>query len=247
MLFRSAHLEAVGYQDLESKKPMRTDTIFQVRSMTKSVTAVAIMILLEEGRLTLSDPVEKHLPEFRDQMMIDSRDGDRALTLKKPSRPITIRDLLTHTSGMGAEPKVGNRAMRTLAEMVSIYARPLEFEPGTKWLYSDPGFATLGRIVEVVADQPYEKFLEDRIFHRLGMNDSFFSPPPEKRGRIASMYRLEDGNLRKVDAELYPQGAKFSGPGFGMHSTASDMAAFYQMMVNGGRSEERRVGKECRL
>ncbi len=92
-----ASLDAVGYQDLESKKPMRTDTIFQIRSMTKSITAVAIMILMEEGRLTLSDPVEKYMPEFQGQMMIDSRDGDKVLTVKKPSRPITIRDLLTHT------------------------------------------------------------------------------------------------------------------------------------------------------
>ncbi|MBL8223645.1 MAG: beta-lactamase family protein, partial [Bryobacterales bacterium] len=138
------HLEAAGWQDIEAKKPMRTDTIFQIMSMTKPITGVAVMMMVEEGKLRLADPVEKHLPEFRGQMMVESRDGDRAV-LTKPSRPITIRDLMTHTSGLIANPQPGIGELlrnmdRTLAEAVSIYAQsPLEFEPGTRWMYSNPG------------------------------------------------------------------------------------------------------------
>ena len=133
-------LEAAGYQDIEAKKPMRTDSIFQTMSMTKPVTGTGIMMLMEEGRLALIDPVEKYLPEFQGQTM-----GGR-----KPSRPITIRDLMTHTSGMsgphGDMQGIYQRMDRTLADAVSSYAKqPLEFEPGAKWMYSNTGIATLGR------------------------------------------------------------------------------------------------------
>ena len=244
-----ASLEAVGYQDLETKKPMRTDTIFQIMSMTKPVTAVGIMILLEEGRLLLRDPVEKYLPEFRDQMVVDKREGKKVLTTKKPSRPITIRDLLTHTSGMAGSdtPSVRPEPTSTLAERVSIDAQqPLEFEPGTKFHYSSGGFVTLGRITEVVSNQPYEAFIEQRILRRLGMKDSFFFPPPEKYNRIASVYNLKDGRLTKEEnlrapdwqkpgaGDAYRKGRPYASPQAGMFSTALDMLAFYQMMLNGG-------------
>jgi len=233
-------LEAVGYQELETQTPMPTDAIFQIRSMTKPVTAVAIMILVEEGRLLLRDPVEKHLPKFRGQMVIESRDGDRVLSSKPPSRPITIRDLLTHTSGMGSwrayvNSNPGPRAMMTLAEVVGIYSqKPLEFEPGTQWSYSDPGIVILGRIIEVVSEQPYERFVHERIFKPLGMKDSFFFPPAEKRHRRTTGYSLRDGTLSKSNGDLYPEGARFASPAAGMNSTASDMAVFCQMMLNGG-------------
>ena len=247
-----AHLEAVGYQDLEGKKPMRTDTIFQIRSMTKSVTAVGIMILLEEGRLTLSDPVEKHLPEFRGQLLVDSRDGEKVLTTKKPSRPITIRDLLTHTSGMPDDrvlPSEINEHVypkrdKTLAEIVPLLAQQLlQFEPGTKFQYSDPGFTVLGRIIEVASGQAYQDFVAQRIFRPLGMKDSFYFVPPEKRDRVAPIYKLENGKLQKEDMEPYLKPAKFASPdgGIGVFSTALDMAAFYQMMLNGGTYNGARI------
>jgi CubicO group peptidase (beta-lactamase class C family) len=242
-----AALDTVGWQDLEAKKPMRADTIFQIMSMTKPVTATAVLLLAEEGKLGLNDPVEKHLPEVRGQWMLDRRDGDAARALKKPSRPITIRDLLTHTSGMPQMPPPGlaelyTKMDRTLAEAVAVFAQqPLEFEPGTKWLYSNPGIATLGRIVEVTADQPFERFLEERIFRPLGMKDSFFFPPEEKKPRIAVVYRSQGGKLGKAGADIlggdstaHRKGAKFSGPEFGMYTTAADLAAFYEMMRAGG-------------
>lgn len=240
------HLEAAGWQDIEAKKPMRTDTIFQIMSMTKPITGVAVMMMVEEGKLRLADPVEKHLPEFRGQMMVESRDGDRAV-LTKPSRPITIRDLMTHTSGLIANPQPGIGELlrnmdRTLAEAVSIYAQsPLEFEPGTRWMYSNPGIATLGRLVEVASGMPYERFLDERIFKPLGMVDSHIYLPREKRARLAPVYTAKDGKLVKAGGGLlagdpmnYREGAKYSGPEYALHSTAQDLARFYQMMLNGG-------------
>lgn len=250
----AAHLEAVGYQDLESRKPMRTDTIFEVMSMTKPVTSVAIMILAEEGLLSLSDPVDKYLPEFRGMWVIDARvankdkPGDRERSLKRPARAITIRDLMTHTSGMpeyGPAETMGDlytKMNRTLAEAVTMFSQqPLEFEPGTRWQYSNTGMATLGRIVEVVGDQPYERFLEERIFKPLEMTDSFFFPPENKKDRIASVYGMQNGKLESLGAGIYRKGAKYSMPEGGLYSTASDMAAFYQMMLNHGSYKGKKI------
>lgn len=247
------HLEAAGWQDIEAKKPMRADTIFQIMSMTKPITGVAVMMMVEEGKLRLADPVEKHLPEFRGQMVVESRDGDRVV-LKKPSRPITIRDLMTHTSGLIGNPPPGIGELlrnmdRSLAEAVSIYAQaPLEFEPGTKWLYSNPGIATLGRLVEVASGMPFEKFLDERIFKPLGMVDSHVYLPREKRSRLAPVYTVKEGKLVKAGSGLlagdpmnYREGARYAGPEYSVHSTAQDLAKFYQMMLNGGTLGQTRI------
>ncbi|HVX65297.1 MAG TPA: serine hydrolase domain-containing protein [Bryobacteraceae bacterium] len=249
-----AELDAVGWQDIEAKKPMRTDTIFQIMSMTKPVTAAAIMMLAEEGRLGLLDPVERHLPEFHGQWLIEKQEGSERRVLKRPERPIIIRDLLTHTSGMRSDPPEGadrllSRFDLTLAQAVTIYSQqPLEFEPGTRWMYSNTGIATLGRIIEVASGKPYEQFLSERIFKPLGMTDSFFFPPGEKIGRIAMLYDLQDGKLKRAgagalggDPALYRKGAKYPCPECGLYSTANDLAAFYQMMLNGGTYNGQRL------
>jgi CubicO group peptidase (beta-lactamase class C family) len=241
-----ASLEAVGYTDLDHKKAMRTDAIFQIHSMTKPVTATGIMLLMEEGKLALNDPVEKYLPEFRGMWVIESQDG-KTRTLRRPARAITIRDLLTHTSGMSLNPPPGIAELhgalhKTLAEAVDIFSQqPLEFEPGTKWQYSNLGLATAGRIIEVLSDMPYEKFLEARIFRPLGMKDSYIYPPKEKWDRIPSAYILKNGKPEKYfsdplgeGAMKYRVGAKYPLPEGGIYTTASDIAAFYQMMLNGG-------------
>lgn len=247
-----ASLEAVGYQDLETKRPMRTDTIFQIRSMTKPVTAVGVMTLIEEGRLGLLDPVEKHLPEFRGISVVECREGREGNVLRAPSRAITIYDLLTHTSGMLNElsPEDGDwrkwaLAWRkwTLADEVAIFPQqPLEFDPGTKFQYSDAGFHTLGRIIEVVSEQPYENFIAETIFEPLGMKDSSFFLPPAKLGRIASPYSLVGGKLKKAEHRLfYREDRKNPGPSWGMLATASDLLSFHQMMLNGGRHNGTRI------
>ena len=167
-----AHLSAVGFSDLKAKVPMANDTIFEIMSMTKPVTGVAIMMLVEEGRVVISDPVEKYLPEFRGQML---QVGN---TLRPPARKITIHDLMTHTSGM---PEYGPEPLKNiyfsmdipLEKAVLYYSQmALLFEPGTKWQYSNTGLASLGRIVEVGSGMPYEKFQDERIFKPLGMTST---------------------------------------------------------------------------
>lgn len=249
-----AHLEAVGYADLEAKKPMRTDTIFQIMSMTKPITGIGIMILMEEGKLSITDPVERHLPEFKNQWMVKEREGKESMVLVRPSRPITILDLLTHTSGMaGYMPEGMSDFMQTmdrpLHEAVAAYAQvPLQFEPGTRWMYSNMGIDTLGRIIEVASGMKYEDFLKQRIFDPLGMKDSFFYPPAEKRDRIAMVYRRQDGKWVRSgkeilggDPALYRAGAKYPGPSFGLFSTAEDLAQVCQMMLNGGTLNGKRI------
>lgn len=228
-----ACLEAVGFQDLESKKPMRADTIFDTRSVTKVITAVGVMMLMEEGRLALGDPVEKYLPEFKP---------------RGQSRPITIRHLLTHTSGLPLyrlpeSAEIAIKRNRTLPDYVSFLSKQEpEYEPGSQFRYSSGGFAILGRIIEVVSGTPYERFIRERVFEPLGMKDSFFFIPPEKRHRVAAIYRLRDGKLdRWEEIEADNQRAVYPGPEFAMFSTASDLLAFCRMMLDGGTYKGRRI------
>jgi CubicO group peptidase (beta-lactamase class C family) len=249
----TAALDAHGWADVPNKKIMKTDSIFQIMSMTKPVCGTAIMMLVEEGKLALTDPVEKHLPEFRGQMMIASRDAG-TVTLTKPPRPINIRDLMTHTSGLPGAPPPGIAELYrnmdlTLAEAVRIYSQmPLNFEPGTVWQYSNTGIATLGRLVEVASGMPFEKFLETRIFQPLGMKDSFIFPPADKLDRIVIVHTAKDGKFVDApptilggDSRLHRRGAKYSAPEFGLHSTAQDLAAFYNMMRAGGVHQGKRL------
>jgi len=237
---------AIGVQDLESQKPMKEDTIFQIASMTKPVTCVGIMILAEDGLLSIADPVEKFLPGFAKLQIREKADGDIE-EIRKPKRKITLRDLMTHTSGMsGGYPDefkdLFAKRDRTLAEAVEAFpARFLDFEPGTKWGYSNMGIATLGRIIEIASGKSYENFLSERIFKPLGMNDSYFFVPENKRDRIATIYKLDDDKLAKADVDLYRKAAKYPAPEAGLYSTAPDLFRFYQMMLNGGTIEGKRI------
>ena len=232
------HAEAVGYQNLETKTPMRLDSLFQIASMTKPITAVAVMMAEEDGWLTILDPVEKYLPEFKD---LKVKDGDNFV---KPARPITLRDVLTHTSGMSGDyPKaVGDfqtfyrKRDKTLAEAVKLYAQqPLEVQPGTKWIYSNMGIAVAGRIVEVVTGKSFEHFLEERLFTPLGMKDTHFFLPASKNARVAQIYQMTDSGLKKSVLEPTRENAVYSAPEAGLYSDAADMFRFLQMMLNGGR------------
>jgi CubicO group peptidase (beta-lactamase class C family) len=182
---------------------MRTDSIFQIMSMTKPVTGVGIMMLAEDGRLGLLDPVEKHLPEFKGQKVRvrAGEAGPDSGRLVDPERPITIRDLMTHTSGMGDYPaalEIYTKMSVSLEDAVkAAAAQPLLFQPGERWSYSNPGIATLGRIIEVVSGQRYEDFLKARLFDPLKMNDTFFFAPGDKTSRIALVYRPKDGRLER--------------------------------------------------
>src|SRR5262245_39060334 len=182
-----ASVEAVGYSDLAAKTPMRTDNLFWIASMTKPMTAVAVLMLQDEGKLNVEYPVEKYLPEFKNQWLVSERSSN-SITLLRPVRPITLRDLLTHTSGLGEVPSP--RPDATLAELVMAYAaQPLKFAPGSKWEYCNPGINTLGRIVEVVSGQKFEVFLQRRLFGPVGMKDTTFWPSASQARRLAKSYK----------------------------------------------------------
>jgi len=228
-------LEALGWRDLETREPMRPDTIFRIASMTKPIVAVAVLMLEDEGALSIDDPVARFVPEFG--------------RLQIP-KPITLRHLLTHTSGLpGAPPKeLGDlyaKRDRTLAEAVPHFARPPAFEPGTKWAYCNTGIDVLGRVIEVASGKRFEDFLEERLFRPLGMKDTFFYPSPERAPRIARLYRKDADRLTPVAPFLgdAPEG-KYPLPAGGLYSTAPDLARLYQMMLDRGVAGGRRFLSE---
>lgn len=237
--------DAVGQRDLAAKAPMQKDTMFRIASMTKPVTAIGIMILADEGKLSPDDDVSKHLPEFTDQQlrMISSNGGQH---LVKPRRPVKVRDLLTHTSGVANYPTgvsdVYTKRNRTLAETTLATAlQPLMFEPGTEWRYSNPGIDALGRIIEVHSGVSYEKFLQTRVFDPLGMTDTTFYPTKEQRARVAVTYgKGKDGKLVAAPDTLLavPEGAKHPVPAGGLYSTGADLAKLYQLMLNKGQTKD---------
>src|SRR5580765_2363955 len=244
-------LDAVGWQDIEAKIPMKTDSLFQIASMTKPVTAIGILMLEEEGKLSIEDPVEKHLPEFRGQQLITKKEGS-TITLGKPARPITVKDLLTHTSGLrgGTPPGFGDlyaKRNRTLAEAtIAISQWPLEFEPGTKWAYCNTGIDTLGRIIEVCSGKSYESFLDERLFQPLGMKDTFFYPNPEQKARVATLYKKDKDGLARSENFLGDAvGGRFPLPAGGLFSTAPDLLKLYQMLLDRGSAGGRRYLTEA--
>ena len=246
------HHEAVGFRDLAAKDAMQKDSLFRIASMTKPVTAIAVMILADEGKLNPEDDVAKYLPEFTGQMIVDAR-GKDTLTLKKPSRPVKLRDLLTHTSGViGNYPRgvddVYSKRNRTLAETtLTVALQPLTFEPGTKWAYCNPGIDTLGRVVEVASGESFESFLQKRVFDPLGMTDTTFYPTAEQAKRLAVTYgKDKDGKLVANPNSLIglPKEAKFPIPAGGLVSSAGDMAKLYTLMLHKGELRGKRVLSE---
>ena len=172
------HLEATGFADVAAKRPMAADTLFWIASMTKPVTGVAILMLQDEGKLTVGDPVAKYLPEFAN--------------LKTPSgKPanLTITQILTHTSGLGEASGPAAQEARTLADLVPLWlAAPMQYEPGEKWKYTQSGINAAARIVEVVSGMTFDAFVQKRIFDPLGMKDTTFYPTDAQRARLATAY-----------------------------------------------------------
>lgn len=244
--------EAQGMADIAAGRKMQKDTIFQIMSMTKPVTAIAIMMLAEEGKLALRDPVEQYLPEFKG-VRVAANVGPDSARLATPEHAFTIRDLMTHTAGIQDPapaaihdyPQLMNIP---LEEVVRHLAKqPLLFQPATQWSYSSPGIEILGRIVEVCSGRKYEDFIAERILKPLGMKDSFFFPPSEKVDRIAMVYVGKNGSLVPAgagilggDPALHRKGAVFSAPGWGLYSTAEDLLHLYRMMLGNGVYEGKR-------
>lgn len=235
------HHEAVGHRDLESKDPMRKDSLFRIASMTKPITAIAVMILVDQGKLSPDDDVAKHLPEFAEVSLAGG---------KKPARPIQVRDLLTHTSGLGNYPKelgdVYGKRDRTLAECTKAVAGvPLLFEPGSKWQYCNSGIDALGRLVEVVSGESFETFLQKKVFDPLEMKDTTFAPTAEQRKRLAVTYNKKEGKLvPEMTLIGLPEKPKHPIPAGGLVSCASDLSNLYRMMLNKGELNGKRILSE---
>ena len=239
-----ANLEAVGYQDRDAKIPMCTDTIFRIASMTKSFTVAGVMILVDEARLNLLDPVEHFLPEFKGIKVNPCGEShvSQGCDPVNATRPITVLDLMTHTSGLPDQGASGSEPFKSLAERVSVGAHVvLLAQPGTKWIYSQIGYAALGRLIEVCSGKSYEEFLAERLFQPLGMKDTYFFLPPEKQSRLAALYTLDEtGKLVRVSRRPQPA-VKVPSPEGGALTTASDMARFYQMLMNKGTLNGKRI------
>ena len=257
---RVAHFEAQGLMDLDSKKPMTKDDLFWIASMSKPITGTAILMLMEEGKVRLTDPVSKFIPEFRGLKVavVEERNGRGGAAPGEPqfytvpaTREITIRDLLTHTSGLVSggpasrveSEKIARKPGETLAEYIPrLGAVPLDFQPGTRWSYSpSAGFDTLGRIVEIVSGQTFDQFLRQRIFEPLGMKETFFHPSDNYLPRVAVTYRRADNSLEKVDMQARLNNTTyFSGAG-GLMTDAEDYLQFGQMLMNGGQWNGKRL------
>jgi len=255
----TVHFSAQGYMDTENEIAMRDDAIFRMASMSKPITGVAILMMLEEGKLRLEDPVSKFIPEFANTtvaMLTDpnaapSRDPD---IYKTPAqREITIRDLMTHTSGLAssgiASRTTARIAPRDTASDLAAYiptlgAVPLDFQPGSRWQYSLlAGIETLGRIVEITSGMTFDHFLQERLFAPLQMNDTSFVVPDDKLPRLVTLYeRTDDGILERQDETPSWLDTKtlFSGGG-GLYSTTQDYMRFAQMLLNRGELDGQRI------
>ena len=246
-------LEGVGFADIAAKKPMPANALFWIASQSKPMTAAALMMLVDEGKVRLDDPVEKYLPEFKGQMLVVERDAEHVL-LRPPAHPITVREVLSHTSGLPfaspmEQPTLDGLPLR---DAVRSYAMgPLQFAPGTKYQYSNAGINTAGRIIEVVIGMPYEQFLDERLLKPLGMRDTTFWPNNEQLARLAKSYKpnqektaLEETTVTQLRYPLSDRHNRHPMPAGGLFSTAADTVKFCQMILNEGVFEGRRLLSE---
>ncbi len=246
-------VETAGFADRESKTAMKADDLFWIASMTKPMTAAGLMMLVDEKKVSLDDPVEKYLPEFKGQWVIALQDKDYAV-LKKPTRAPTLRDCLRHTSGMpfGSTLESPTIDKLLLKDAVRSYAiTPLQYEPGTKYAYSNAGINTAGRVIEVVSGMSYEDFMAKRLFGPLGMTETTWRPTAEQMKRVAKTYKpskdgkeLEPTNIGAL-AQPLSDPTRQPCPGGGLFSTARDVAAFGQMILRGGTHGDKRVLSEA--
>ena len=266
---RIAHFEAQGLMDIEGNKAMQRDTVFPIASMSKPITGVAILMLVEEGKIRLSDPVSRFIPEFRDTQVAIARTSGRGagsgaaaagtgrgqaapeIYRVPANRAITVRDLMTHTSGLASggagSREAGRVALRVattnLAEYVpKLGAAPLDFQPGTQWAYSAlSGIETLGRIVEVASGLTFDQLLKQRLFDPLGMKDTTFVPRPDQAPRIVTLYDRSANGLQRQDVPAWLATKTLFSGGGGLWSTAEDYLQFGQMLVQGGELNGKRL------
>ncbi len=258
------YYKAFGMADNQSGRAMKRDDIFRIASQTKAITSTAVMMLWEEGKFDLDDPISRYIPEFKNpQVLLTFNAGDTSYTSEPAKSEITIRQLLTHTSGLGYGVIDGDERFKMLyrkagitdlyttenisiAESVKKLARlPLHHQPGEKFTYSE-GLDVLGYFVEIISGMPFDQFLRQRLFEPLRMQDTWFYLPANKAGRLVSVQQFDQGQWTRFPVTFYDpeypvKGAKrfFSG-GAGLSSTVRDYAAFLQMYLNGGELNGRR-------
>jgi len=234
------HVGAVGLRDLDAKEAMRPDSLFWIASLTKPFAATAVLILQDDGKLSVDDPVAKYLPDFEQLAVGEDR--------RPLQTPLTIRHLLTHTSGVSSKPWPNGGDTRSLdVQAYEIASLPLQFEPGTKWTYGQ-SLDVAGRIVEVVSGLPFADFVRQRITESLDMHDTTFELTPAQFERLATNYRQNDDKTALVPAEhkyVTPDpslGVKVTpSPSGGLFSTANDLSRFYRMLLSGGELDGVRI------
>ena len=233
---KRVHCSAVGMADTENSKPMRVDAIFRIASMTKPITATAMMILQDEGKLHIDDEVGKHLSAFANPKLSDGT----------PVK-LTIRDIMTHTGGITKKKdRTGTLNLKGVAEMIA--AEAIEYPPGTSWRYTQ-GITVCGRIIEVASGMPYDDFLSERIFKPLNMVDTTFFPQGAQRERVVVTYQPGENGTGIRPSELAylrraPEVKPVPYPSGGLFSTAHDMALFFQAILNGGIYDGSRIVSE---
>jgi CubicO group peptidase (beta-lactamase class C family) len=246
--------DAVGSADLAAKRPMTPDALFWIASMTKPMTAAAVMMLVDEGKVKLDDPVAKYLPEFKDLWVAVERD-DAHVLLKRPKRTVTVRDVLSHMSGMPRNSPVESPPpfdTLPLRDRCRAYAlTPLQSEPGEKYQYSS-GINVAGRVVEVVGGKPFAEFLDARLLDPLGMADTTFWPTEAQAKRLATAYKwsadetgLDAATIPQLTHPLTDRHARHPLPSGGLFSTAADCATFCRMVLNGGTLNGKRYLSEA--
>lgn len=227
---RVVHAAAAGFQDIERRAPLRVDSLFGIMSMTKPITATALMILVDESKVALDDPVSKYIPEFANAKLLD---GARVQNL-------TIRRLLSHTSGLGDKQECADSLEATAAMLAK---RGFKFQPGVKWEYG-PSLNVIGRIIEIASGQPYDKFLSDRVFKPLCMNDTVFHLTPKLQTRLAKLYERDEvtKSLKPAERRLGAgQPGVVPNPSGGLFSTAADVNRFYSMILAEGELDGHRI------
>jgi CubicO group peptidase (beta-lactamase class C family) len=254
---RVVHLSAQGVMDLASKQPMTPATMFRIASMTKPVVGVAIMMMVEEGKLRLNDPISRYIPEFHAMKVGVSQPAPGGSAAEPrfytvpAQREITVKDLLTHVSGLGSGPmgnsdiaKVARKDGEKLADYIPrLGGTTLEFQPGSRWTYSPgAGFETLGRIIEIVSGLPLDQFFRTRIFDPLGMKDITFWPSDAQWPRLATVYARTPDGLTKTEMpnDTMSRNVYFRGSG-GLYSTAADYIPLGLMLSNGGEWNGKRL------
>ena len=236
--------EAFGYADIESKRPFTTDELIPIASVSKPLMASVLMVLVEQGKVNLDDPVAKYLPEFK---------GVRVEGSQSPARPMTIRHLLSHTAGFWGNKGITPEKMdlirnfqRPLAEAVQRIAEyDLVYEPGTKWIYSGTGYCVAGRVAEVALGQSLEEIARDALFRPLGMNNTTFLPAKEARTTVPSGYLRRKGELQKQRSMAEIEELRFILPGGSLFTTLDELAVFGQMHLNDGVYNGKRILSEA--